>query len=40
VRDLAISGVRPRTVDELVAVLRDLKHTIEREEDRVDVIVE
>jgi cytoplasmic iron level regulating protein YaaA (DUF328/UPF0246 family) len=39
VRDLAISGARPHTVDELVAVLRDLKHTIEREEDRVDVIV-
>jgi cytoplasmic iron level regulating protein YaaA (DUF328/UPF0246 family) len=39
VRDLAISGARPRTVDELVGVLRDLKHTIEREEDRVDVIV-
>jgi uncharacterized protein len=39
VRDLAISGARPRTVDELVVVLRDLKHTIEREEDRVDVIV-
>jgi uncharacterized protein len=39
VRDLAISGARPRTVDELVVVLRDLKHAIEREEDRVDVIV-
>jgi cytoplasmic iron level regulating protein YaaA (DUF328/UPF0246 family) len=39
VRDLAISGARPRTVDELVVVLRDLKHTIEREGDRVDVIV-
>lgn len=39
VRDLALSGTRPRDLDELVVTLTDLKYTIEREEDRVDVIV-
>ncbi len=39
VRDLACAGARPRTLDELVHILTDLRYTIEREEDRVDVIV-
>lgn len=39
VRDLACASARPRSLDELVDILTDLKYAIEREEDRVDVIV-
>ncbi|HCT77392.1 MAG TPA: hypothetical protein DGG94_10240 [Micromonosporaceae bacterium] len=39
VRDLAMAGLRPKTVPALVSALRELKYTVEVDGPRVDVIV-
>jgi cytoplasmic iron level regulating protein YaaA (DUF328/UPF0246 family) len=39
VRDLAMSGIVPRNVDELMAALRELKYTAERDGAQVDIVV-
>ncbi len=39
VRDLAQAGAVPRTLAELVAVLRDLKYTAEADGSRIDIVV-
>jgi cytoplasmic iron level regulating protein YaaA (DUF328/UPF0246 family) len=39
VRDLALAGATPRTVPALADALRDLKHTVEVDGPRLDVIV-
>jgi cytoplasmic iron level regulating protein YaaA (DUF328/UPF0246 family) len=39
VRDLALAEVRPRTVSQLVAALRDLKYTVDEQPNRLDVVV-
>ena len=39
VRDLAVAEVRPRTVSQLVAALRDLKYTVDVQPNRLDVVV-
>jgi len=39
VRDLALADVRPRSVRQLVAALRDLKYTVEEQPNRLDVVV-
>lgn len=39
-RDLLTSGATPRTVDQLVATLRDLGWVVERDGNRLDVIVD
>jgi len=39
VRDLALAEVRPRTVSQLVAALRDLKYTVDEQPNGLDVVV-
>jgi len=39
VRDLALAEVRPRSVSQLIAALRDLKYTVEEQPNRLDVVV-
>jgi cytoplasmic iron level regulating protein YaaA (DUF328/UPF0246 family) len=39
VRDLALAEVRPRSVSQLVAALRDLKYTVDEQPNRLDVVV-
>jgi cytoplasmic iron level regulating protein YaaA (DUF328/UPF0246 family) len=39
VRDLAVAEVRPRSVSQLVAALRDLKYTVDEQPNRLDVVV-
>jgi cytoplasmic iron level regulating protein YaaA (DUF328/UPF0246 family) len=39
VRELAMSGIVPRDVDQLMGTLRELKYTAERDGNRIDIVV-